>query len=247
MTDNHLESTAVFREVESCDSVSLARSLIGSKLRRIAVGYISAGLVRDLFYANYLDASVEDTRGAYKLRSEPSFPDLDVTDSSRFSENFKRYFEGRLSEEDTSKASLTLARLGVEFKQHKLENRRQWISTNVGLRENRLAFRMLIVYAQSLGITFVTCYDGFDYIQAADFAMGSKKSIVFDELADWLSETRGDFRIRDLAAVVNPVVMVTVRHCTLAILQSRNDTVCSPSAPMAQNWGCRLRSGLVSS
>ena len=23
--------------------------------------------------------------------------------------------------------------------------------------------------------------------------------------------------------------------------------VCSPSAPMAQNWGCRLRSGLVSS
>ena len=26
-----------------------------------------------------------------------------------------------------------------------------------------------------------------------------------------------------------------------------DETTCSPSAPMAQNWGCRLRSGLVSS
>ena len=186
------------------------------------IKFLKASIARDIIHMSrsefkYVDGERRLVSGEHCL----DFPDVDGAQFAEFVDQAASH-NGQPSDE-AERVLRHVRRLFHTFGRKDPQSRGRLLRRNL-LDADEFTLDVIIGYFKEHGFSFCLLFDGFDYIDAADFYMKSPQTEIIETLADWIVDEECGIDVLG-SDTTYPNVSLTIRRNTRSIIGSRHNHI----------------------
>lgn len=193
---------------------------VALSVRQRAQKYVTACCVRDIFRSAFTRPQRQPDGHTRLMPSGRPNLKIDLRDEDVRGDFLDFYRACFADTHPTDEATLVaiINRAAANFHDPETVKRADWFTAFVNaplVSETFLAMEIYLAFCAARGIRLFLIFDGFDFIQAADFLKDTTHALVLDTLSRWIIADKGRLTLPVTKHQVRPTIMVTMRSGTV--------------------------------